>query len=144
MLQGQYGPPGSILGSSSLNNTFRVLKPSGFERELKFKKSNVIFGHFWDKVLFRVSSLAGMIMVPTLLEREMFFEQFMSNIMIHLYLSLSVLNLQLFLADLKNQPIASLCVTHSLQFYGYFKGQEQSGFNPTCCHLVTYNLFMMS
>ena len=43
------------------------------------------------------------------------------------------------LADLKNQPIVSLSVTHILQFYGYFKGQEQFGFNPTSWHLVTYN-----
>ena len=29
-----------------------------------------------------------------------------------------------FLADLKNQPIVSSCVTHILAFCGYFKGQE--------------------
>ena len=44
VLQRHYGPPRSILGSSSLNNRFRALKPSGFERELNFKKSHVIFG----------------------------------------------------------------------------------------------------
>ena len=43
------------------------------------------------------------------------------------------------LADLKNQPIGSLCVTHILPFFGYFKGQEQSVCNPTSWHLVTYN-----
>ena len=46
----------------------------------------------------------------------------------------------IFLADLKNQPIGSLCVTHILPFCGYFKGQEQICFNPTTWHLVTYNL----
>ena len=49
-------------------------------------------------------------------------------------------NFQYFLADLKNQPIRSLCVTHILQFCGYFKGQEQICFNPTSWNLVTYNL----
>ena len=44
------------------------------------------------------------------------------------------------LADWKNQPIGLLCVTHILQFCGYFKGQEQFGFNPTSWHLVTYNI----
>ena len=44
------------------------------------------------------------------------------------------------LADLKNQPIGSLCVTHILPICGYFKGQEQICFNPTSWHLVTYNL----
>ena len=44
-----------------------------------------------------------------------------------------------YLADLKNQPVGSLCVTHILPFCGYFKGQEQIGFNPTSWHLVTYN-----
>ena len=44
-----------------------------------------------------------------------------------------------FSADLKNQPVGSSCVTHILPFYGYFKGQEQTGFNPTSWHLVTYN-----
>ena len=44
VLQRHYGPSGSILGPSSLNNRFRALKPSGSERELNFKKSNVIFG----------------------------------------------------------------------------------------------------
>ena len=34
-----------------------------------------------------------------------------------------------FLADLKNQPIGSSCVTHILPFCGYFKGQEQTVFN---------------
>ena len=43
------------------------------------------------------------------------------------------------LADLKNQPIVSLSITHILQFCSYFKGQEQFGFNPTSWHLVTYN-----
>ena len=38
VLQQHYGPPGSILGPSSLNNRFRALKPSAFERELNFKK----------------------------------------------------------------------------------------------------------
>ena len=33
-----YGPPGSILAPSSLNNRFRALKSSAFERELNFKK----------------------------------------------------------------------------------------------------------
>ena len=42
------------------------------------------------------------------------------------------------LADLKNQPIESLCVTRILPFCGYFK--EQICFNPTSWHLVTYNL----
>ena len=45
VLQQHYGPPESILGSSSLNNRFRALKPSGFERELNFKESHVIFGN---------------------------------------------------------------------------------------------------
>ena len=44
MLQRCYGPPGSVLGLSSLNNRFRALKPSAFERELNFKKSHVNFG----------------------------------------------------------------------------------------------------
>ena len=44
VLQRHFGPPGSILGSSSLNNRFRALKPSGFERKLNFKKSHMIFG----------------------------------------------------------------------------------------------------
>ena len=44
----------------------------------------------------------------------------------------------LLLADL-NQPVGSLCVTHILPFCGYFKGQEQTVFNPTSWHLVTYN-----
>ena len=44
VLQRHYGPPGSILGSSPLNNKFRALKLSAFERELNFKKSHVIFG----------------------------------------------------------------------------------------------------
>ena len=44
-----------------------------------------------------------------------------------------------FLADLKNQPIGSSCVTHILPFCSYFKGQEQICFNPTSWHLVTYN-----
>ena len=43
------------------------------------------------------------------------------------------------LADLKNRPIGSSCVTHILPFYGYFKGWEQTVFNPTSWHLVTYN-----
>ena len=43
------------------------------------------------------------------------------------------------LADLKNQPIVSSCVTHILLFCGYFKGQEEICFNPTSWHLVTYN-----
>ena len=43
------------------------------------------------------------------------------------------------LADLKNQPIVSSCLTHILPFCGYFKGQEQISFNPTSWHLVTYN-----
>ena len=43
------------------------------------------------------------------------------------------------LADLKNQPTGSTCVTHILPFCGYFKGQEQICFNPTSWHLVTYN-----
>ena len=41
------------------------------------------------------------------------------------------------LADLKNQPIVSSCVTHILPLCGYFKGQEQICFNPTSWHLVT-------
>ena len=45
----------------------------------------------------------------------------------------------LFLADLKNQPVGSLCVTHILPFCGYFKGQDQTVFNPTSWHMVTYN-----
>ena len=44
VLQQHYGPPGSILGPSSLKNRFRALKPSAFERELNFKKSYVNFG----------------------------------------------------------------------------------------------------
>ena len=44
VLQQHYGPPGSILGPSSLNNRFRALKSSAFERELNSKKSYVIFG----------------------------------------------------------------------------------------------------
>ena len=43
------------------------------------------------------------------------------------------------LADLKNQPIGSSCVTHIFPFCGCFKVQEQIGFNPTSWHLVTYN-----
>ena len=43
------------------------------------------------------------------------------------------------LADLQNQPIGSLCVTHILQFCGYIKGQDQICFNTTSWHLVTYN-----
>ena len=43
------------------------------------------------------------------------------------------------LADLKNQPIVSSCVTHIWAFCNYFKGQEQICFNPTSWHLVTYN-----
>ena len=43
VLQQQYGSPGSILGPSYLNNRFRALKLSAFERELNFKKSYVIF-----------------------------------------------------------------------------------------------------
>ena len=43
VLQRHYGSPGSILGPSSLNNRFRALKPSAFERELNFKKSFAIF-----------------------------------------------------------------------------------------------------
>ena len=43
------------------------------------------------------------------------------------------------LADLKNQPIVSSCVTHILPFCSYFKGQEQICFNPTKWHLVTCN-----
>ena len=42
-----------------------------------------------------------------------------------------VIMLMRFLADLKNQPFGSLCVTHILPFCGYFKGQEQICFNPT-------------
>ena len=34
------------------------------------------------------------------------------------------------LADLKNQPIGPLCVTHILKFCSYFKSQEQFSFNP--------------
>ena len=45
----------------------------------------------------------------------------------------------LLLADLKNQPIGSSCVTNILEFCGYFKGQEQMFFNPTSWHLVTYS-----
>ena len=45
VLQQCYGPPGSILGSTSLNNGFRALNPSTFERELNFKKCYVIFGN---------------------------------------------------------------------------------------------------
>ena len=44
VLQQHYGPPGSILGSSSINNRFRALEPSGLERELNFKKSHIFFG----------------------------------------------------------------------------------------------------
>ena len=44
-----------------------------------------------------------------------------------------------FLSELKNQPIVSSCVTHILQFCGYFKGQEEICFNPTSWHLLTYN-----
>ena len=43
------------------------------------------------------------------------------------------------LADLKNQPVESSCVTHILPFCSCFKGQEQLVFNPTSWHLVTYN-----
>ena len=43
------------------------------------------------------------------------------------------------LADLKNRPIVSSCVTHILPFCCYFKGQEEICFNPTSWHLVTYN-----
>ena len=45
----------------------------------------------------------------------------------------------LLLADLKNQPIVSSCVTDILPFCSYFKGQEEICFNPTSWHLVTYN-----
>ena len=44
VFQQHYGPPGSILGPSYLKNRFRALRPSAFERELKFKKSYGIFG----------------------------------------------------------------------------------------------------
>ena len=43
VLQRQYGPPGSVLGPSSLKNRFRALQPGAFERELNFKKSYIIF-----------------------------------------------------------------------------------------------------
>ena len=43
------------------------------------------------------------------------------------------------LADLNNRPLGSSCVTHILQFCGYFQGQEQFDFYPTSWHLVTYN-----
>ena len=36
--------PESVLGPNSLNDRFRALKLSGFERELNFRKSHVIFG----------------------------------------------------------------------------------------------------
>ena len=49
------------------------------------------------------------------------------------------MELNVLLADLKNQPVGSSCVAHILQFGGYFKGQEQFGCNPTRWHLVTYN-----
>ena len=39
--------------------------------------------------------------------------------------------LAVLLADLKNQPKGSSCITHILPFCGYFKGQEQTVFYPT-------------
>ena len=48
---------------------------------------------------------------------------------------------QYLLADLKNQPTVSSCVTHILPFCGYFKGQEEICFNPTSWHLVTYTFY---
>ena len=45
VLQRHNGPPGSILGPSSLKSRLRALKPGAFERELNFKKSYVIFGN---------------------------------------------------------------------------------------------------
>ena len=58
-----------------------------------------------------------------------------------LHLNLVELLNSYLLADLKNQPIGSSCVTHILPFCGYCKGQEQIGFNPTSWHLVTYNFY---
>ena len=49
------------------------------------------------------------------------------------------LNTNYLLVDVKNQPIGSSCVTHVLAFCSYFKGREQTFFNPTSWHLVTYN-----
>ena len=55
-----------------------------------------------------------------------------------IFCSFSSLN-NIFLADLKNQPVGLSCVTRILPFCGYFKGQEQIDVNPTSWHLVTYN-----
>ena len=38
--------------------------------------------NFWVQVLFRVSSLVGMVLLPVQLERGMFYEQFRCNMMI--------------------------------------------------------------
>ena len=38
--------------------------------------------NFWVEVLFKVSSLVGMVLLPILLERGMFYEQFRCNIII--------------------------------------------------------------
>ena len=65
MLQQHYGPPGSILGSSSLKNRFKALKPSGFERELNLKKSHVIFGNPGQ-----VTPLKGLLGHPNLSPQE--------------------------------------------------------------------------
>ena len=63
VLQRHYDPPGSILGSSSLKNRFRALKPSGFERELNFKKSYMIFGDIGQATPLR-GSLGHLYMSP--------------------------------------------------------------------------------
>ena len=44
----------------------------------------------------------------------------------------------LLLADLKNQPVGSSCVTNILAFCSYFKGQEQTFFN----HILNFTLFV--
>ena len=51
VLQQCYGPPGSVLGPSSLNNRFRALNPSTFERELNFKKCYVILATLAEQPL---------------------------------------------------------------------------------------------
>ena len=66
---------------------------------------------------------------------EMVSARLRNNLPNHLHFHKSIV----LLADLKNQPIGSSCVTHILPFYGYFKGQEHTVFNPTSWHLVTYN-----
>ena len=63
---------------------------------------------------------------------------FVENIA-HKYRTLKLDHGPSFLADLKNQPVGSLCVTHILPFCSRFKGQEQIDFKPTSWNLVACN-----